>query len=300
MPTPSDPYLPASLAKIVTGFRALNDFHPQPHLRNAGTAKFDRQAQKWSRQSNTAGAQLTSATDALYIVGPQDFANIYGVNQVWQESAGAPGTQLVGTGQTIAVVGETNVESADIQNFRDQFGTTALGPNGSVVNENPPASVCAAPGAGENEPESYLDAEWSGAMAPDATIDFVACGRQTVTSGADLAAAYVIADAAHVQRIGVLSTSYGDCETLPQSEANQFYVSLWQQAAVEGITVVVAAGDNGADGCQFVENYAIDGLTLDNEASTPYNIAAGGTDFSDVFSGTTVHLLVWQPTGPTL
>ncbi len=124
-------------------------------------------------------------------------------------------------------------------------------------------------------------------MAPDATVDYVACGRQGVTSGADLAAAYVIQDPAHVQRISVLSTSYGDCEAQPQSEANQFYVSLWQQAAVEGITVVVATGDTGGDGCQDVGAYATDGLSLVNEASTPYNIAAGGTDFSDVFSGTT-------------
>ena len=153
--------------------------------------------------------------------------------------------------------------------------------------ENPPASVCAAPDPTEIEPEGYLDAEWSGAMAPDATIDFVACGQQGVTSGADLAAAYVIEDPAHVQRISVLSTSYGDCEAQPQSEANQFYVSLWQQAAVEGITVVVAAGDTGGDGCQDVGAYATDGLSPVNEASTPYNIAAGGTDFSDVFSGTT-------------
>jgi subtilase family serine protease len=61
---------------------------------------------------------------------------------------------------------------------------------------------------------------------------------------------------------------------------------LWQQAAVEGITVVVASGDNGGDGCQDVGAYATDGLSVVNEASTPYNIAAGGTDFSDVFSGT--------------
>ena len=285
----SDPYLPASLAKAVTGLRALNDFHPHPHLRNAGLASFDRQSQQWTRQAKPQGSHLTSAADALYIVGPQDFANIYGVNQVWQEGVGGGSTAplLVGTGQTIAVVGETNVDNADIQTFRDQFGITALGPNGSVVNENPPANVCAAPDPAANSPESYLDAEWSGAMAPDATIDFVACGRQSVTSGADLAAAYVIADPPHVQRIGVLSTSYGDCEALPQSEANQFYVSLWQQAAVEGITVVVASGDTGGDGCQYVDTYAKDGLTVVNEASTPYNIAAGGTDFSDVFSGTT-------------
>ncbi len=282
-----DPYIPAALAPVVSGFRALNDFHPHPMAGRLGVAHLNRTTGKWSRSAAESG-HLTSPANGLYITGPQDYARIYGVDKVWQEpvDASSVAPPIVGTGQTIAVVGETNLESADIQSFRDSFGITALGPNGSVQMENPPASVCAAPDPSDNEPEGYLDAEWSGAMAPDATVDYVACGRQGVTSGADLAAAYVIQDPSHVQRISVLSTSYGDCEAQPQSEANQFYVALWQQAAVEGITVVVASGDTGGDGCQYVGAYATDGLSLVNEASTPYNIAAGGTDFSDVFSGT--------------
>jgi subtilase family serine protease len=281
----SDPYIPTPLASLVSGFRALNDFHPRPQVRHPGVAHLDRAGKKWVAE----GAHLTSAANGLYITGPQDFARIYNVDQVWKEHRDARLTSplLVGTGQTIGVVGEVNLASADVQVFRDQFGITALGPNGSVEMENPPASVCAAPDPAANEPEGYLDAEWAGAMAPDATVDYVACGLQGVTSGADLAAAYMVSDAAHVQKISVLSTSYGDCEAQPASEANQFYVSLWQQAAVEGITVVVASGDTGGDGCQDVAAYATNGISVVNEASTPYNIAAGGTDFSDVFSGTT-------------
>jgi len=285
----TDPSIPAAFSPFVSGFRSLDDFHPRPQVRHPGVAHLDREAGRWSRANGDA-AHLTQTpgTVPLYIAGPQDIATIYGINQVWKQHAGAASSTplLIGTGQTIGVVGESNPQSADIQSFRDQFGITALGRNGSVQLENPPSSVCTAPDPADNEPESYVDAEWAGATAPDATVDFVACGRQGVTSGADLAAAYIIADPAHVQKISVLSTSYGDCEALPQSEANQFYVSLWQQAAVEGITVVVAAGDTGGDGCQSVNTYATDGLSVVNEASTPYNIAAGGTDFSDVFSGT--------------
>jgi subtilase family serine protease len=274
----SDPYVPSTLAPVVAGFRALNDFRPRPQASRPGTAHLDRTTGKWLRADAESG-HLTSSANALYVAGPQDFATIYGVNQVWKEG-------VVGTGQTIGVIGATNLESADIQNFRDAFGITALGPNGSVQTENPPSTVCAAPDPSINIPEGYLDAEWAGAMAPDATVDYVACGDQGVTLGADLAAAYMIGDPAHAQRISVLSSSYGDCEALPQSEASQFYVSLWQQAAAEGITVVVAAADTGADGCEYVYYDATDGLSVDNATSTPYNIAAGGTDFSDVFSGT--------------
>jgi hypothetical protein len=292
----SEPSIPAALSPWVSGFRSLDDFHPRSHVHRPGVAHFDREAGRWSRaKGDAAHLTQTPGTVPLYIAGPQDFATIYGINEVWKQHAGAASSTplLIGTGQTIGVVGESDPQSADIQTFRDQFGITALGPNGSVQLENPPSSVCAAPDPADNEPESYLDAEWAGATAPDATVDFVACGRQGLTSGADLAAAYIIADPAHVQKISVLSTSYGDCEALPQSEANHFYVSLWQQAAAEGITVVVAASDTGGDGCQSVNTYATDGLSVVNEASTPYNIAVGGTDFSDVFSGTTS--TYWSP-----
>ena len=280
-----DPYIPAALTSLVSGFRALNDFHPQAQLRKPSIAHWDRTTGKWSR-ANAQNSHLTSTANALYVTGPQDYATIYGVNQVWKQG-------IDGTGQTIAVVGDTDLASADIQSFRDQFGITALGPNGSVQMENPPSTACPAPAPSFNDSEGYADAEWAGAMAPNATVDYVACGQQGVTSGADLAAIYIIGDPAHVQKVSVLSSSYGYCEAIPDSEANQFYVSLWQQAAVEGITVVVAAGDTGANGCDAYVD-ATDGISVGNEASTPYNIAAGGTDFSDVFSGTTANY--WSAT----
>jgi len=280
-----DPYIPAALTSLVSGFRALNDFHPQAQLRKPSIAHWDRTTGKWSR-ANAQSSHLTSTANGLYVTGPQDYATIYGVNQVWKQG-------IDGTGQTIAVVGDTDLAMADIQSFRDQFGITALGPNGSVQMENPPSTACPAPAPSFNDSEGYADAEWAGAMAPNATVDYVACGQQGVTSGADLAAIYIIGDPAHVQKVSVLSSSYGYCEAIPDSEANQFYVSLWQQAAVEGITVVVAAGDTGANGCDAYVD-ATDGISVGNEASTPYNIAAGGTDFSDVFSGTTANY--WSAT----
>jgi trimeric autotransporter adhesin len=284
----SDPMIPAALANVVSGFRALNDFHPKPGLHKPGIARLDRETGKWSRV--TQGHFTTdygAGTD--YVVGPQDFAQIYGVNQVWQQ-------KLVGTGQTIAVVGDAVPAAGDIQNFRDQVGISALGPNGSVVIDHPPTTVCAAPDPTTNDEESYIDAEWVGATAPDATVDFVTCADSGVTSGTDLAATYIVQDATHVKNDAVLSSSYGYCEQNPQSESDQFYVQLWQQAAAEGITVVVATGDAGGAECDepLTFTYVTHGLAVSAEASTPYNVAAGGTDFSDVFSGTTANY--WSAT----
>ncbi len=79
-----------------------------------------------------------------------------------------------------------------------------------------------------------------------------------------------------------MSLSYGQCESLLGQAENTFYNSLWEQAAAEGITVVVSSGDNGAAGCDppyfgpATQGPAVSGL-----ASTPFNIAVGGTQFNE-------------------
>lgn len=50
----SDPYIPATLAPIVSGFRALNDFHPQPSVHHLGVAHLDRSTRGWSRSNGRA------------------------------------------------------------------------------------------------------------------------------------------------------------------------------------------------------------------------------------------------------
>jgi subtilase family serine protease len=283
-----DPMIPASLAGVVSGFRGLSDIHPKPLAQKPGRARLDRKTGKWSSAA-PGHFTLSSGSSNVYLVGPQDFAEIYGVNQVWQQTVNTPSgpQKLVGTGQTIGVIGDVDIDLADIQSFRDQLGITALGPNGSVVVDHPPAAVCAAaPSADSIEP--YIDTEWAGAAAPDATIDFVTCADTNVTAGTDLAASYIVQDPAHARQDAVLSSSYGFCEQNPQSESNQFYIQLWQQAAAEGITVVAATGDAGGAECDepFSYTYVNHGLAISGESSTPYNVAAGGTDLSDVFSGT--------------
>ena len=285
----SDPLIPAALANVVSGFRALNDFHPKPMAHQPGIARLDRATGKWSR-----GAQGHFTTDygagTDYVVGPQDFAQIYDINQVWQQ-------KIVGTGQTIGVIGDTDLAAGDIHKLprsvrhhgprSQRFGAW------SIILPPPSARL---PIPTVPDLEGYIDAEWAGATAPDATIDFVTCADSGVTSGTDLAASYIVQDAAHAKQDAVLSSSYGYCEQDPQSESNQFYVQLWQQAAAEGITVVVAAGDAGGAECDepISFTYVTHGLAVSGEASTPYNVAAGGTDFSDVFSGTTANY--WSAT----
>src|SRR5258707_12210269 len=83
-----------------------------------------------------------------------------------------------------------------------------------------------------------------------------------------------------------MSISYGQCETVNGAGGNPAYNSGYQQAVAEGVSVFVAAGDSGAAGCDNSAAEATHGIAVNAFASTPNNVAVGGTDFSDTFSGT--------------
>src|SRR5204863_491123 len=83
----------------------------------------------------------------------------------------------------------------------------------------------------------------------------------------------------------IMSISYGQCETVNGAAANASYNSAYQQAVAEGVSVFVAAGDSGAAGCDNSVAEATHGIGVNAFASTPNNVAVGGTDFSDTYSG---------------
>ena len=74
-------------------------------------------------------------------------------------------------------------------------------------------------------------------------------------------------------------------------ETGNLYASLWQQAAAEGIAVFVANGDSGSAGCDAAWSAstapASQGFAVNGLASTPYNVAVGGTELNDTASPST-------------
>src|SRR5207248_3908320 len=68
--------------------------------------------------------------------------------------------------------------------------------------------------------------------------------------------------------------------------ANAAYNSAYQQAVTEGVSVFVAAGDSGAAGCDNGASQATHGIGVNAFASTAYDVAVGGTDYSDTYSNT--------------
>src|SRR5262249_6896494 len=55
----------------------------------------------------------------------------------------------------------------------------------------------------------------------------------------------------------------------------------WQQAAAQGITSFVSSGDSGAAGCDPGGASAGTGPGVNGLASTPNNVAVGGTQFNE-------------------
>ena len=126
--------------------------------------------------------------------------------------------------------------------------------------------------------EAMLDVTWSGAVAPMAHIKFVV-SQSNFTDGVDVSAAYIVDN----NLAPVMSTSYGACEADLGPVENAFYNSLWQQAAAEGITSFVSSGDNGGAGCDQpgAGYYSTGTFGVNGIASTPYNVAVGGTQFDE-------------------
>jgi subtilase family serine protease len=117
--------------------------------------------------------------------------------------------------------------------------------------------------------EAYIDTELSGGIAPGAKINFY-------TSN-DLWSA--IEQMIHDNRDNVFSLSFGSCESGMGTSMNSIVNNWWSQAATQGISVFVSTGDSGSAGCDYNVSVTTGGLAVNGLASTPYDVAVGGTDY---------------------
>lgn len=260
----SDPQIPAAIAPAVVGVVSLHDFRPRP--------------MKTARTQYT----FTSGGSTFQALVPADLATIYNLNPLF--AAG-----LSGQGQTIVVIEDTNVFStADWTTFRSRFGLSGF-TSGSFTQVHPApltgTNNCANPGdVVGNDGEAILDAEWASAAAPSAAIELASCADTTTTFGGLIAIQNLIN--ASSTPPAIISVSYGECEAFNGAASNAAFVSAYQQAAAEGVSVFVSSGDEGAASCDANATRATHGIGVSGFASTPYNVAVGGTDFGDSFAGT--------------
>jgi len=246
-----DPEIPRGITDLVNGIVSLHNF-PRKTM-NSGIRQL---AQEELIPEYTSGSR--------HYISPADFATIYNVNALYNEG-------VDGSGQSIAIVGRTHPSSTNWSSFRSQMGLPANPPL-VIVNGTDPGDQ----GADENG-EADLDVEWSGAVARNATVKFVVSASTNTTDGVDLSAQYIVDN----NLAAVMSTSFGQCESLMGSAENAFYRNLWQRAAAQGITSFVSSGDSGVAGCSGASATSATVKGVNGLASTPYNVAVGGTQFNE-------------------
>jgi len=242
-----DPQIPQALASTVLGIVSLHDFRRTAELKMRPAAD--------SRPEYSAGN-----THYLF---PADFAAIYDLNPVYNAANS-------GAGVSIAIAGRSDIQPGDVATFQTISGLPANAPTITVAGADPGMVA-------NDQQESTLDVEWSGAVAPRANVNLVVARSTATTDGIDLAAAYIV----NHRTAPVLSVSYASCERDMGVAELAFYNQLWEQAASEGISVFVASGDAGAAGCSAGADVTGKSAAVNGMCSSPYATCVGGTEFND-------------------
>jgi subtilase family serine protease len=254
----TDLSVPAAIAPTVLGVRNLNDFRLKPmHI---------------SGSSSRVRPGFTSGVSGNVFFAPGDIKLAYDINPLLSSSYN-------GAGETIALMGQSEILNSDIEAFEGAAGLAIKDPNAVLV----PITGSPVTSAGD-ESESDIDIEWSGGIAPGADIYFVYTGSNT-TYGVFDSLLYAVDE-----KIGqILSISYGACEPLLGGASGVAPIeSALQQAATQGQTVIAASGDQGSTSC-FVENPPQPGdptlqqqeqIAVNYPASSQYVTGMGGTEIT--------------------
>lgn len=260
--------IPAALADVVQSVRNLDDFRPQPQVRFR------------TPQSTKVSPDFTSGQSGSHYLQPGDVAVIYHITPAY-------GAGYTGTGQSIAIVGQSEIDLSDIEHFQSAAGLTVKDPTLVLV----PGTGTAQVSSGD-EAESDLDLEYSGGIAKGATIYFVYVGNNPNYSVFDSLQYAVDTDIAPI-----ISMSYGGCESDLSSSDYSTLESILEQGVSQGQSIMVASGDTGSTACyanlttNSTPTTQEEELAVNYPASSAYVTALGGTEFpaADVASSNTTY-----------
>jgi len=250
------PSVPAGLAGSVLQVTHLNDFAPKPRAK--------------------VKKNLTSYVSGNHFLSPGDLGTIYDLQPLY--SGG-----FDGTGQKIAVVGQSTVNTTDLNNFRSAAGLPASTVTMTLAGGT--ATQCSG-----DEGESDLDIEWAGGVAKGAQIIFVYAGLgtgDTCNGGRTTSVWDALQYAVDHNVAPFISMSYGFCEaglTTAFAGPNNTLEQWTKQAISQGQTITAASGDAGAADCD-TDTPASQGLAVDAPASLPEVTGAGGNEFTGDAAG---------------
>lgn len=240
----SEIQIPRALAPVIRGVLSLHDFRSAPQI--------------------SPPVPMFTISSGMNFLSPLDWDAIYDVNPLLTQS-------IDGTGVSIAVLGRVDVSLSDVRAFRSEMALPANDPQ--IILNGPDPGVS---NSGD-QMESSLDVEWAGAIARKATVKFIT-SKSGAADGIALSAQYAVAN----NVAPIITLSYGLCEAASGSAGNAFWNALWSQAAAQGQSVFVSAGDSGAAGCDASSSLqATYGRGVNALCSSPYSTCVGGTSFND-------------------
>jgi subtilase family serine protease len=288
----SAPLIPVSLTTAITAIRGLNGFHPRPGVHPSKAGPRGTLPLVGHSSALAAPATYYSGTDQYPgYVGPTDFAIMYNLQPVYSQG-------FTGAGVTIAIAAQSDIDPSVLATFWSAFGVSgsSFGLPAQQFTSMPVPASAGGTDPGEtnegNEDEAYLDTEILGALAPGAQLILVS------DTDASFAAQYAIDQ----NLAAILNISFGECESA-QSTFNPTVASMYEQAVAEGITITVSSDDAGVVGCVAQSDLGVtndvnsNGFAVNGLASTPYNLAVGGTDLNDLSPSTLA--LYWDTTNQT-
>lgn len=245
--------LPEDLASNVSGIFGL-DNRPvaHPHFRYRNT-------------NRTFGSRASTVS-----YNPAQIAQLYGFPQ-----------DANGSGQTIGLIElGGGYRPTDIREYFSTQKIQAPAVKSVSVDHatNRPTTAQSADG------EVMLDIEVAGSVAPGVSI--VVYFAPNTARGFQDALSTAIHD--QLNKPSVLSISWGSAESTWSAQSMQNFDDVAQEAAMLGITITVAAGDNGSsDGVNDGQNH------VDFPASSPHVLAAGGTHMTAA-NGALENETVWN------
>ncbi len=260
----SDPTIPQALKPAIAAVRGLYTIEDRP------------QHHMTPPQLNAPQMTVTNGSATAYYIAPADFNTIYNVP-----------ASLTGAGETIGIVAESRTDFADFTNFKALTGATFPNPTEVVPTAygglDPGAAYTTEPPSGDSislQVEATLDVTRAGSVAPGANLLLVVASE---ASGGIAPDTQYLVETTPVPA-HIISISFGGCESSEGLSEVTFWNSLFEQAASEGISVLVSSGDSGASGCDtaFATPPSSPAANSPNAiCSSSYATCVGGTEFND-------------------
>jgi len=263
--TPKLPAVVARHAQAVIGLNNLAQIAPMAGSRTASHVWRAKPGGLESRATASGSVACQAAVKAAQADNGWTYSQLakaYSLTGLYQGGS-------LGGGVKVALFELEPWLSSDVTKFQGCYGSS--GPVSRI-------NVDGGPGTGPGSAEAVLDIETVSALAPKASL----LVYDAPSSNAALSTIDEYTQILDQDRAQVLSSSWGGCESDMQSlDAGliQSENTLFEQAASEGISVFVAAGDSGSEACNQTDA-SMKQLSVQDPASQPYVTSVGGTELT--------------------